>query len=344
MDNGPVLQQGFAPRAEAQNYWKTLTKILITLATVGLLLVPLIGAAPQQAPVQLGQPQGLEWAYNVPDKDAPPILAGPAPKRVPGSYKTYTEAQVNDLFNPPDWFPDEHAPMPQVVQKGSGKLVFACAACHLASGLGHPQSATLAGLPVEYLERQLADFKSGARKDFFMTPIGVNLSDDDARQAAQWFANLKPSAWMKVVEASTVPKSFVDRLLMRIPAPGVETEPLGNRIIVLPQDAERASCRDPHSGFIAYVPVGSVARGEKLVKTGGPGKIACAICHGDSFQGMGDAPRIAGLSPTYIVRQLYDIQTGARVGAMAELMQPVVARMSQNDMLAIAAYLASLVR
>lgn len=318
--------------------WKYSVSNLICLLAIASLLVPVIGAAPQQRP----QPKGLEWAYNVPEKDAPAPKETPGPKHVPGSSKTYTDAQANNIFDPPDWFPNEHPPMPQVVQKGSGKKVPACASCHLASGLGHPQSATLAGLPANYLKRQLAEFKSGVRKDPAMGPIGMNLSDEDAAQAAEWFAGLKPRVWVKVIETSIVPKSYVEPLFMRIPLPGGGTEPLGNRIITLPQRTERSLLRDPHSGFIAYVPKGSIARGKILVTTGGVGKLACATCHGESLQGMGDAPRIAGLTPNYIVRQLYDIQTGTRAGAMAELMKPVVGKMSQDDMLAVGAYLATL--
>jgi cytochrome c553 len=43
-----------------------------------------------------------------------------------------------------------------------------------------------------------------------------------------------------------------------------------------------------------------------------------------------------------VFRQLNDIKIGTRSGANAELMQPVVAKLSQDDMLAVAAYLATL--
>ncbi len=36
----------------------------------------------------------------------------------PDSTKSYTQDQIDDIANPPDRFPDEHAPMPQVVQHG----------------------------------------------------------------------------------------------------------------------------------------------------------------------------------------------------------------------------------
>ena len=49
-----------------------------------------------------------------------------------------------------------------------------------------------------------------------------------------------------------------------------ETEPIGMRIVETPENPERTEMlRDPRSGFIAYAPVGSVKKGEALVKTGG---------------------------------------------------------------------------
>jgi cytochrome c553 len=120
------------------------------------------------------------------------------------------------------------------------------------------------------------------------------------------------------------------------------SEPIDNRIIELPQDEMRAKSRDPHSGFVAHVPLGSLTKGEALVTTGGAGKtIECAICHGPTLKGLGELPGIAGRSPQYIVRQLNDMQTGQRSGVWALLMKRVVEKLSGDDMLAIAAYLAT---
>jgi len=83
-------------------------------------------------------------------KNAAPGDEQPGSRQVPGSQKTYTQAEIEDLSNPPDWFPDDHAPMPSIVQRGSGKAVPACASCHLVSGMGHPESSHLAGLPAAY--------------------------------------------------------------------------------------------------------------------------------------------------------------------------------------------------
>ena len=313
---------------------------LICAVSFACFFLPAIGAEPPQQ-----KDMDLSWAFPMTDKILPPAEDDSVVRQIPGSVKSYTQAQIDDLSHPPDWFPEEHAPMPPVVQHGGGKTVPACASCHLASGLGHPESANLAGLSAEYLARQIADFKSGARNDpprERMTEIAKGLSDDDAKQASEWFATLKPSIWEKVVETNIVPKTFVDKGHMRFVLPGGGTEPVGDRIIELPQDPVRIASRDPHCGFIAYVPVGSIAKGEALVKTGDSGKtIPCSICHGPSLTGLGEVPRIAGRSPIYIVRQLYAFQTGARIGGLAELMKAVTAQLNQDDMVAIAAYVAS---
>ena len=145
-----------------------------------------------------------------------------------------------------------------------------------------------------------------------------------------------------MIETETVPKTFVGAGGMRFVAPGDEQEPIGNRIIVLPQEETGAKSRDPHSGFVDYVPAGSIARGETLVTTGDGGKtIPCGICHGQTLQGLGEVPAIAGRPPTYIVRQLNDMKTGARSGISTALMKAVVEKLSVEDMVAIAAYVGS---
>jgi cytochrome c553 len=306
-----------------------------------LALLPILPIAAQSA--QQWKLPDIPWAFPVRDKVQPEMDARSGMIHVPGSTKAYTQDQIDDLANPPDWFPDEHAPMPKVVLHGSGGAVLGCASCHLGSGLGHPESANLAGVSAAYLMRQLADFKNGARFGEAMPAIAKELSDDDVRQASQWFASLPPKLWQTVVETDRVPKTFINEHLMRMPLPGGTEEPIGHRIIELPQDPARAESRDPHCGFVANVPVGSIAKGKDLVTTGGSGKtIACAICHGPSLGGLGEVPLIAGHSPMYLFRQLYYFKDGSRAGSMSALMKGVVANLSQDDMLAIAAYVGSL--
>ena len=301
---------------------------------------------------QAQQPAGkaFAWAYPVPDPP-PPAGADTGPKTLPGSTKSYTQAQIDDQFKPPDWFPQEHGPLPRVVE--TGIQAQACGSCHLMSGLGHPESASLAGLPAAYMIRQMEDFKNNLRKDpeaysqslraGRMNVIAAGLPEEEMRKAVEWFATLKPAVWYKVIEATTVPKTWVNGGRMRLPLAGGGTEPLGNRIITLPQDPARVELRDPHSGFIAYVPPGSLKKGEELVTKGGAGKtIACNICHGEGLKGLGDVPRLAGVHPIYVVRQLYDIQVGANSSSAAAQMKKVVEKLTDDDMIAIAAYTASL--
>ena len=56
---------------------------------------------------------------------------------------------------------------------------------------GHPEAADIAGMPAEYLIRQMAYYKAGTRKDEArMSPIARAASDDDVRQAAETVTSL----------------------------------------------------------------------------------------------------------------------------------------------------------
>jgi cytochrome c553 len=131
-----------------------------------------------------------------------------------------------------------------------------------------------------------------------------------------------------------------------------KTEPIGDRIIEVPEDEEQTELlRNPRTGFVAYVPVGSIKKGKDLVTMGGAkivgnqivqGKTtACTACHGEDLMGVADVPPIAGRSPSYMARQIFDIQQGTRNGASAQLMKLVVANLTKEDMVAIAAYVSS---
>jgi cytochrome c553 len=285
------------------------------------------------------------WAFPVTDKVQPPTKGDENQLHTaPGSPLKLTRAQINDLFNPPDWYPDMHPAMPPVVKSGDKAAnVRACASCHLPTGTGHDESAYVAGLPAAYTIRQMADYKSGARKGSgTMTAMAKAITDEEVREAAEYFASLTPRPWIRVVETDTVPRTYIGPGNKRLAHPEVGTEPLGRRIIEIPEDEEIVLNRDPRSGFVAYVPKGSIARGKALVTSGGRGKtVACAICHGPALQGLGEVPAIAGRHPNYIVRQLWGIQNGERTGPSAALMQAVVQKLSVDDMLVIAAYVAS---
>jgi len=288
-----------------------------------------------------------DWAFPVTEKVQPPprFEAGRVRPVPPGSTLSITRAKADDMYDIPNWYPNMYPPMPKIVQYGNKDTqVRACGSCHLPTGTGHDESAYMAGLPASYFIRQMADWKSGDRK-YSATMVAMTkiITDSEIREAADYFTSLKPQPWIRVVETDTVPRSYIGPGNKRLVHPDGGTEPLGNRIIEVPEDEEVVVYRDPTSGFVAYVPKGSIAKGKELAITGNGGKtIACGICHGRTLQGLGELPAIAGRHPNYIVRQLWNMQNGQRVGTSAALMQQVVEKLTNDDMLAIAAYVASL--
>ena len=239
--------------------------------------------------------------------------------------------------------------MPAIVAQGRPPTIFACGYCHLPNGEGRPENASLAGLPADYIVQQMAEFKSGRRRSSeprhlptaYMINAETAAGTADIMAAAAYFSSLQPRPWIQVVETRRVPQTRVAGwMLIRIAG---AAEPIGRRIIETPTDPQRTELRDDRSGFIAYVPAGSIERGALLVNTGASGKtIPCATCHGQGLRGLGNVPRLAGRSPSYIVRQLYDIQHATRKGPAVALMKLPVLNLTEADMLAIAAYTASL--
>src|SRR4051812_42898587 len=133
----------------------TLSFAALTTASLASQQQPAAGT-----PTALANPPAREpaWAFPVQAGQLP--LEPPGAKQVEGSAKSYTPGQIDDLLNPPDWFPDSHKPAPSIVQKGHAGAL-ACGACHLMSGFGHPESADLTGFTADYFMQQMADFKAG---------------------------------------------------------------------------------------------------------------------------------------------------------------------------------------
>src|SRR5690349_9736403 len=229
------------------------------------------------------------WAYPVNPPDLKPRAEDGIARHVPASSATYSVTQLRDRFISPVWHPGDHPPLPPVVAEGRKPNVFACGFCHRAEGTGGPENASLAGLPAAYIVQQMADYKSGARRTSvqkrnidLMISLSKDITDAEVQAAAAYFSALKPRSNVRVVETATVPKTSVAGWFLAASSTG-EKEPIGQRIIEVPEDVEQFENRDPRSQFIAYVPVGSVARGADLVGSGGAGKtLQCAICHGQA--------------------------------------------------------------
>jgi cytochrome c553 len=305
---------------------------------------PSAGSSPSAAPGSFPA-----WAYPwAPDFKAPPddgVL-----RHVPDSAAAFTIAQERDLFFAPDWHPDDHPQMPDVVAHGRSPDVRACGSCHRSEGTGGPENASLAGLPAAYIVQQMADYKSGVRKFsgpqrspvLLMTAIAKAATDAEAQTAAAYFSSLKPKANIRIVETDIVPATQIARVFYTLVKNG-GTEPIGERIVEIPVDIEQFEHRDSRAQFVAYVPKGSIAKGEALAKTGGSGTTTpCQTCHGQDLKGLDAVPGIAGRSPSYLVRQIYDFQQHTREGSAAALMAPVVEKLSHHDMISLAAYVSSL--
>lgn len=310
------------------------TRLRHGLAT---LLPWLLAGASTTATAADAPPPPPAWAYPQP----PPARADPGDDgrllRMPQSAVGDARGPLDDRFAVSDRHPEDHPPMPAIVAQGRRPEVAACGYCHRPDGAGGPEDARLAGLPYGYILQQLADFKSGARRSAL--PAGLPqaimvagaraLTADEARAAAAYFSQLPPRRAVQVRETENVP--------------GTEREPIGQRIIEVPEDREDFERRDARARFVAYVPTGSVARGASIVRGAAPGKSpSCATCHGPALRGQGNVPGIAGRSPSYVVRQLYDIRSGARAGQAVQVMRGLVARLDAEDMIAVAAYLAGL--
>lgn len=343
-------------------------KLIFGIVAVGMAAgsgMAVMAAAPGGAPM-------WAWGYTAPADPAqaplPPAPATPAGApdtntqiSIPGSKFQFSPAQIAARFAPADWFPEDHPAMPEIVAHGRQSAtpeVWACGFCHMPNGKGRPENADLTGLPVDYFVQQLMDFKNDRRttSDKRKTNTGLminfakGMTRDEMEAAAHYFSSIAPTPWTKVIESDTAPKTVArGGVYLTITGKDAGTEPLGNRIVETPISAEDFEVkRNPRSGFLAYVPKGSLKKGESLVRggitLGGKKVTACTACHGADLRGLGPVPPLAGRSPSYIARQMYDMQHGARTGAWSPLMAPVLSELTNDDLLVAAAYLGSLER
>jgi cytochrome c553 len=232
---------------------RTVVALFWSLMICGLLGTPIATAAD-------GPPA---WAYPPNNPGYKPPVDDGKPVRVPDSSAGYTWGQLRDRFIAPVWHPSDQGPLPEIVANGRKPNVFACGFCHRAMGTGGPENADLAGLPKSYIIQQLADYRSGARGTTLLarTPpklmieLSKPMTDAEIEVAAGYFSALQPRKRIKVVESDTVPKTIVAGLLWAAVETG-EREPIGARIVEVPDDLLRFESRDPRSTFTAFAPIG----------------------------------------------------------------------------------------
>ena len=333
--------------------WLAVAVAVVWLAGVGGLV------AAQQLEDSLVE---LAWAYAIPTEPRPPIVDDGGKHSLPDTRLTFTRDEIrgrdaNDdsiRTAPGDWYPGDHPVMPEIVAKGDqSRNVIACALCHYPNGKGRPENANPAGSPKAYFVQQMEDFRNDVRqgaeprKGNYRTMINIakGMTAEEIEQSAEYFSSMTWTSWIDVREANMVPKTQnIGGMHIKLEGERAGMEPIGNRIVESPIDAHATELlRDPRSGFIAYVPVGALAKGEDLVRTGGNGKtVACGICHGEDLNGLGSIPGIGARSPSYMARQLNDMKQGTRNGPQAALIKPVVENLTSEDILNITAYMASL--
>ena len=293
------------------------------------------------------------WAFPT---TSPPYQAATTPfdsltaLRVPASSRSFTLAQVTNVNAPPDWSPETHPRMPASVARGRTGSVWACGYCHLPDGQGRSENSTLAGLPAEYIIRQVADLRSRARRGAVdtwsptshMLDVADSATSREVAEAARYFARIKVKPRFQVAERTEIPLTYQVGGLYAV-APGGNKEALGHRIIEITDDLERHELRDATTTFTAFVPIGSIEAGRRIATAIGKKPVAaCITCHGATLRGVGVIPPIAGRSPSYLFRQLLAFRNGARAGATSAPMQDVASTLSLNDMIAVAAYAGSL--
>ena len=348
--------------------------LCLVCAAFGAAVVLWAPARAQEAhnAVQMLEETGPLWAYGfatpaapgdtyrpqVPELGAPGVRPGEnveeVSKRwtVTGSDKQFSRLDFRgDDY--PDWFPGDHPPMPRINTYGSpslGNTRRACATCHLANGKGRPENANPGGQPVGYTLQQLEDFANGLRytsdprksNTHTMIRLAKGMSEAEKMEIAEYYAAIPWTPWIRVIETDLVPEMELEEGNMFITLGTERTEPIEGRIIETPEnELESNYLRSPRSGWNAYVPMGSVAKGKALVTTGGGKTISCAVCHGPDLMGLASMPGIAGRSPSYMMRQLWDMKQGTRNGAQVALMKPVVEKLTVEDLTNIVAYLAS---
>lgn len=268
---------------------------------------------------------GPDWAFMTPSPDAPAPAAPGAAPAAPAAAPAVPEG------------------VPQIVVAGKGAEVRPCNTCHTPSGQGQPESANVRGLNAAYFARQMADFRDGKRtgpRAGAMIGFAKNLTDSEVKEIADYYAGLKPGFWTKISEVKQAPKTMVQRNGQRTMVQDGGMEDLGNRIIEVAANPALVRQMDMPA-FTAYVPEGSVTKGMDIVSTGAGKTTACRACHGDELRGQIDFPGLAGRSPTYIARQLYSFKSGLRTGPNADIMKGVAEKLSDDDIIAISAFIST---
>jgi cytochrome c553 len=279
--------------------------------------------------------EGLNWAYPVSPpagtpnpEDAPPV--GPV-----------NEALVRTSYTG----------LPQAPAIVATSKPTPCVTCHLANGNGHPPTADVSGLSANYIVEQVHAYRDGQRVDKRtgrMVAVAKAISEADLTAAAEYYAAIGPERqeWIKTVVGTEVPKHYFfvgpGGIAFKSPEGGTVPIPKG-QVVVMSQDEDMVRVEDQlRGGFVQYVRPEQMQLGQRIIADGDGGRLArCSACHGADLKGQGDVPRLLGRQTLYIIRAMNDMRTGANKNPRAAPMAAVAARMTDEDIVGAAVYLAS---
>ncbi len=72
------------------------------------------------------------------------------------------------------------------------KLSAQCSVCHGKNGISkYPEAPNLAGMSSLYFEKSMVDYQKGERHDRRMSLIAKNLSKEQIRDLAAWYASFE---------------------------------------------------------------------------------------------------------------------------------------------------------
>src|SRR5919204_1484610 len=221
------------------------SRSILTIAFLLVLATALVGAQqsgsvpPPWAYGFATPPGAATTAPAAPAAPATPPAPDPTMHKLAGSNGSFTLNQIRDQYGPADWYPGDHPQMPEIVAHGKrDQQVAACSLCHYPNGKGRPENAGVSGLPYSYFVQTMMDFKNDLRKSADarkgntnrMISFAKNMTDEEIKQAAQYFGAIKWSPWIRVVEAATVPKTRINGGMFLVEE-GAQAgkEPIGQR-------------------------------------------------------------------------------------------------------------------
>ena len=71
-------------------------------------------------------------------------------------------------------------------------------------------------------------------------------------------------------------------------------------------------------------------------------KASCVSCHGAKGEGMGNFPKVAGLTADVFKSRMADYKAGKPVGPQSGVMMPIASQLSDAEVEALATHIASL--